>query len=202
MHPTICDFIVDLLENAIEAGASFIRVDLNELADRFEVEIEDNGRGMSEEAVKTATDPFFSTAGEKHPERKVGLGLAFAAQTADAIGGELSIRSQEGAGTSLRLVFRTDNIDCPPTGELPSTLAALFGFDGCYELALRRTRMGRGYQVRRSELMQALGRIDDVEARGLITEYLASQEDELNQGDDDGQDEFGRTAATAAEQTA
>lgn len=202
MHRTICDFILDLLENSIEAGASSIRLDLNELAGRFEVQIRDNGRGMSTEEVKRATDPFFSDAGEKHPERRVGLGLAFAAQTAAAIGGELSIRSREGEGTDLRLVFPTDNIDCPPKGELPSALAALFGFDGGYELELHRVRMDSEYRVRRSELVRALGRIDDVEARGLITEYLTSQEDELKQGDDDGQDEFGRAAAAAAEQTA
>ncbi|HUX21007.1 MAG TPA: ATP-binding protein [Spirochaetia bacterium] len=201
MHRTICDYVLDLVENSVEAGSSVISVSLSETESLLRLRVEDNGKGMSDEETALAIDPFYSDFQKKHPERKVGLGLSFAAQTASEIGGEFSIDSQVSVGTLLELSFPLDNIDCPPTGELPSTLAALFGFGGSYELRLHRVRKGREYTISRSDFVRVLGSIDDVGARGLIQEYLASCEDELQRGENDGQDEFGRVTETAAEQT-
>lgn len=201
MHRTVCDFVLDLVENSVEAGSSAIAVSFSETETFLRLRIQDNGKGMNAEEIAQATDPFYSDFQNKHPERKVGLGLSFAAQTASEIGGEFSLKSQEGVGTLLELSFPVTNIDCPPIGEVVSTLAALFGFEGSYELQLRRMRNGEEYTINRSDFVRVLGSIDDVGARGLIQEYLASCEDDLQRGKDDGKDEFGRVTETAAEQT-
>lgn len=46
---------------------------------------------MDEETLKKVKDPFF-TDGEKHKERKVGLGIPFLIQ-AEAAGGNLTFQS-------------------------------------------------------------------------------------------------------------
>lgn len=203
MHQSICDYVLDLVENAIESGASWIRVTLWKRNNRMSMLIRDDGRGMTAQEMNRATDPFFSDAMAKHPERKVGLGLAFAAQTAEAIGGKLSLHSTPRVGTVVGLRFPLDHVDCPPVGnDLPSTLAALFGFPGSYELDLQRTGAGDGYRVKRSELVEVLGSIDDVGARVLVRDYLESCENDLRWGECDGEDEPGGAAEAPRKQTA
>ncbi len=65
--------ILDLLENAIRAGATVIAVDVEEEPDRdlLCISVEDNGPGLGV-PEETAADPFFTTKEGK----KTGLGLA------------------------------------------------------------------------------------------------------------------------------
>ena len=72
MHDSIGDMIVDCLQNSVEADASRIVLTVDETPDFLDVCIEDNGKGMSDEELKRATDPFY-TDGVKHKHRKVGL---------------------------------------------------------------------------------------------------------------------------------
>ena len=60
--------------------------------------VEDVGIGMSARTRERALDDFYTT--------KVtgsGLGLAFVRRVAEAHGGEVSLTSKEGAGTTVRL---------------------------------------------------------------------------------------------------
>ncbi len=52
--------VLDLLENAVEAGASKIEIRVEEdlAADRLTIDISDNGCGMREESVSRVLDPF------------------------------------------------------------------------------------------------------------------------------------------------
>ena len=65
--------ILDILENAVEAGASAIEVSIDEdpTADGMVIEIVDNGRGMKPESDDKVLDPFYSTRKTRH----VGLGF-------------------------------------------------------------------------------------------------------------------------------
>jgi len=55
--------ILDVLENAVEAGASRIGITIDEdaKADRMVIEIVDNGRGMRKDGVERVLDPFYTT---------------------------------------------------------------------------------------------------------------------------------------------
>jgi len=79
--------ILDIAENAIRAGGTKIVIKLLEdkSNDRLNVSIEDDGKGMDEETVKRALDPFFTTKDSK----EVGLGLALLSQAAEQSGGDL-----------------------------------------------------------------------------------------------------------------
>ena len=82
MHAAVCDFILDCLQNSVEAGASEVYLAINQTSRKFSVSIKDNGRGMDEDQLKKAVDPFY-TDGIKHKSRKVGLGLPFLIQTVE-----------------------------------------------------------------------------------------------------------------------
>ena len=104
MHASVCDTLSDLVQNAIEAGASRTELTVYTGPDRIEVRVADNGKGMDEETLARAVEPFYSEAG-KHDRRRVGLGLPLLYQTAEAVNGTVKIWSKAGEGTTVRFTF-------------------------------------------------------------------------------------------------
>ena len=115
--------ILDLLENAVEAGASRIEIKIEEdlEADWVVIEIADNGRGMSQEVIERVQDPFYTTRKTRH----VGLGLPLFLEAARRCGGNLVIQSERGKGTQVRATFRHSHIDRAPLGDMPAALLAI-----------------------------------------------------------------------------
>lgn len=68
------------------------------------LEIEDTGIGMSEEVEKRIFDPFYTT---KDSARGTGLGLSISLEIVRSHGGEMQVESQEGRGSTFRLVLPT-----------------------------------------------------------------------------------------------
>ena len=179
MHATICDMISDLVHNSIEADATQITLVLEESDNTLNVEIRDNGKGMSAEILRKAKDPFYTEAG-KHRHRRVGLGLPFLFQTAEAIGGQAEIDSKEGAGTTVRFRFNMAHVDLPEFGDFAAAAAALmsYGFDG--NLVIRRIVDGREYAVEKRELHEVLGDLNSVDSLQMMKKFLETNEEELN----------------------
>ena len=179
MHASLCDFLSDIVQNAVESGADFIRVVLDEGDTTFTCTVEDTGKGMSEAVLKRVTDPFY-TDGVKHAKRKVGLGIPFLIQAVEAVSGTFSLESTEGKGTKVIFSFALDHIDCPPKGDVASTLLSMISFPGSYHLVVRRTlSIGGGqdaYVGDRTGLEELLGSFTDVGALQLLRTYLQSQE--------------------------
>ena len=115
--------ILDLVENCIAAGAKCVAVRIreNRPEDFLSIEIADDGSGMSEGILKTATDPFFTT----RTTRRVGLGLPLFEQAARMAGGEVEIESRPGAGTKVTGVFKYSHLDRQPLGDVAGTLLSL-----------------------------------------------------------------------------
>ncbi len=178
MHASVCDFVSDLAQNAIEAGAKGIIVELREEGGRIEASVADDGKGMDEATLKQCTDPF-QTDGVKHARRKVGLGLPFVQQAAEQAGGSFDIQSEEGMGTSVFFAFDAANVDTPPRGDVPGTVAGLMNYPGGHELVFVRSAGGRSYRISREEVRAALGGVETAEDLGVLEEYTASLEEEL-----------------------
>lgn len=104
MHGTIGDFILDLVENSVEAGSSFIEVEIGEAEDGVHVRVADDGCGMNSEERERALDSL-KNSGAKHPGRKVGLGLPFIQQAVEQAGGSFSLQSEKGRGTKVCFFF-------------------------------------------------------------------------------------------------
>ena len=129
---TLTFHITDIASNSVRAGATRISLEITIHEDHTTVRITDNGCGMDAEKVSRITNPFYTT----RTTRKVGLGIPFLIQNAEQTGGHVSITSEPGKGTAVTACFITSNIDCPPMGDLPGTVAMLIsgnpGINVCF----------------------------------------------------------------------
>jgi hypothetical protein len=187
LHFTLNDLIVDITQNGAESGAELVELFIAETYSPEKAEIRftvrDNGKGMDKETLQRATDPFV-TDGVKHPHRKVGLGLPFLIQTAEQSGGGWNIDSMPGKGTTVTAWFDLRNIDTPPFEDIPGLFRTVLMFEGPREMLLRRIRKGANgspdldYEIRKTDILGALGSLDDAESLILLKDYLQSLEDE------------------------
>ena len=176
MHFTLADLVADITQNGVEAGADLVELEVSEDGKEFRFQVKDNGKGMTEEGLKRAIDPFI-TDGVKHPGRKVGLGLPFLIQTAEQSGGGWDIKSKKGEGTSVSAWFDTGNVDMPPVGDIPLMFRTILMFNSSAEIIIRRKKMADEYEVIKSELMDAIGSFEDVSNLVLLGEYLQGLEE-------------------------
>ncbi len=179
MHYNLCDIIADLTQNATEAQATKITVELLETDKDLTVYIRDNGKGMSPAVLQKAIDPFY-TDGVKHPKRSIGLGIPFLIQTASDTGGFWDIQSKEGEGTTVTARFDLTNIDTPPMGDVPLLFRQILTLPGDCEIQIIRkknTKTARfEYDFLRSDLIDALGNLETVGNLALLLDFLQSQE--------------------------
>ena len=94
MHASVCDFMIDCLQNSIEARSSCISLEFVESDSDVSIRIIDNGIGMTDKEIQKAVDPFYSD-GSKHRQRRVGLGLPFMVQAVEQTGGNWIIESKK-----------------------------------------------------------------------------------------------------------
>lgn len=115
--------ILDLVENALAAGASVIRLAISEssTADRLSIVVEDNGCGMPAAKRDRLDDPFITT----RRSRRVGLGLSLLWAAARRCEGDLEVTAYPGHGTVVAAHFRRSHIDRAPLGDIGATVAAL-----------------------------------------------------------------------------
>ncbi|MDC7221699.1 MAG: sensor histidine kinase [Spirochaetales bacterium] len=179
MHFAICDYILDMVQNSLEAGADLVELNLTERYNGLTLILKDNGCGMTEVELERAKDPFY-TDGVKHASRKVGLGIPFLIQMAETSEGMFDIKSEKGVGTEVTVFFNTSNIDTPPVGDLVSLFFQAMTFDGSYELIVNRQFPSGGkenYDLVRSQLKEILGDLNRAETMGLLRDFIASQEE-------------------------
>ena len=119
--------VLDITENSVKAGATLIRIELLEENSTLSITVTDNGNGMSEEVLRSVTDPFYTT----RTTRRVGLGIPLFKFAAEQTGGGITIKSKlktdgvEDHGTVVNAIFHTDHIDFTPLGDIISTLVTL-----------------------------------------------------------------------------
>jgi len=203
MHFTLTDLVTDITQNGAESGADLVELSVEETVAsagkrEFRFTVKDNGKGMSSEELSRAQDPFI-TDGIKHPGRKVGLGIPFLIQTAQQSGGGWDIKSEKkngtpvsgetatDCGTEISAWFDLDNVDTPPLGDIPGMFRTVLLFTGPDEMVIRRFRAsapgagGEGhveYEIRKTELSDALGNLEDAQSLILLDQYLRSLEDD------------------------
>ena len=149
--------VLDVIENALEAGASWIQVHIDEdlEADLLTIEVVDNGRGMSKELLDRVLNPFYTTRRTRH----VGLGLPLFREAARRCDGELVIQSEPGKGTRVKATFRRSHIDRAPMGDIPSTLLALLLSKHAVDLDYTHSVEDRKFQLNTVEIRKELGDI-------------------------------------------
>jgi len=111
--------LLDIAENSAAADSHNISIKVHEdlYQDQLVVSVSDDGRGMDVETAQNVQDPFYTT----RTTRKVGLGIPLLKLAAEQAEGSFSLQSEPGKGTKVEAVFRHNNIDRMPLGDLPST---------------------------------------------------------------------------------
>ncbi|MDR0732188.1 MAG: ATP-binding protein [Treponema sp.] len=182
MHFTLADLVTDITQNGAESGAALVELEVSQTGNsggggEFRFTVRDNGKGMSADEVKRAVDPFVSD-GLKHPRRRVGLGLPFLIQTAEQSGGGWDIKSEKGKGTTVSAWFDAGNVDMPPVGDIPGMFRSILMFQGPQEIRISRSCGGRSYELRKTEISEALGGLEDTGSLVLLDKYLRSLEED------------------------
>lgn len=92
--------VLNLLINAVQAmpQGGAVRVFVRKRNGRVSVVVEDQGPGLSDEALEHAFDPFYSTKREG-----TGLGLSIAFQIIDQQGGDLRVENRSGGGARFSM---------------------------------------------------------------------------------------------------
>jgi len=147
--------ILDIVENATTAGATFVEITIQEdkEADLLTLTIRDNGRGMTEEMARKARSPFGTT----RTTRRVGLGIPLLEQSARETGGRLRLESTLGKGTCVTAVFQVSHVDRRPLGDIGATLISLIMGSPDVDFRLELRAEGADAEVDTREMRDELG---------------------------------------------
>jgi anti-sigma regulatory factor (Ser/Thr protein kinase) len=174
--------LLDVLQNALEAGSTQVEVSIDEnLADdRLTIEVRDDGRGMDDEAVRRVLDPFFTTRTTRH----VGLGLPLFAAAAQRCDGDLIVDSAPGRGTTVTATFRHSHLDRAPLGDMPGTLLAflLHGGEDTPRLYYRHRVNGETFELDTTAMQAELGGIplSYPPVRAWLRDFISEGEAQLS----------------------
>ncbi|MBN2323709.1 MAG: HAMP domain-containing histidine kinase [Spirochaetes bacterium] len=153
--------ILDLVENAVKAGASVVTVSVFQIRGLglLEVAVEDNGKGL-EVPQDVATDPFYTTSTLK----KTGLGLSLFKGGVERSGGSMVLSTSPLGGLSVRATMPMTHVDRSPLGDLAGTLFSVVCANPELELVCRLRVDGREIEVTRS----AVGKKRDMKTENGI----------------------------------
>lgn len=95
--------MVNLLGNAIKYNRAAGRVQVRALAsrERVKIEVQDTGLGLSEQEQQRLFEPFQRLRAEGSGVEGTGIGLALSRRLAQAMSGDLSVRSAAGEGSTF-----------------------------------------------------------------------------------------------------
>ncbi len=175
--------LLDLVHNSIAAGARHVDMAFR-LAPggALTMTVTDDGCGMDADTAQRALGPFSTS----RTTRKVGLGLPLTQANARATGGDLTITSQLGQGTTVTCVFHTRHIDCLPLGDLAQTIAALVAaYPNSPEFALTMSSPNgeSAFSTRETRDVLAPVPLDTPEVIDWITQSLREQTDNVFGGE-------------------
>jgi signal transduction histidine kinase len=94
----IKQLILNLARNAIEAtgGKGTVIINTEDRQDFVRMRVTDDGRGIHSDFLHKVFDPFFTTKDDN-----TGLGLAICKSIVDRHGGQITVESQTGVGTTV-----------------------------------------------------------------------------------------------------
>jgi len=160
--------ILDIMENCADAGAKkvYLCIEEDKSEGKLKIVIEDDGRGMSQEELNRALDPFYTT----RSTRRVGLGLPLFYETTKRCDGDFRLDSHPGKGTRVEASFTLDHIDLPPMGDLAGTITAFMAGHPEVDLTYVHRTNGDEFVLDTEEVKGILG-VDELTDPAII-EFL------------------------------
>ena len=101
--------LINLLTNAVkftpEGGVVSVRTRVDESSRLVHVDVCDTGIGIPAEQLSRVFEPFVQVGGGVSSDEGVGLGLAISRDLARAIGGDITLRSELGVGSTFTVTL-------------------------------------------------------------------------------------------------
>lgn len=171
--------ILDITENSVKAGATLTEITIDEVDNTLTISIKDDGCGMTEEVVRSVTDPFYTT----RTTRRVGLGIPLLKLAAEQTGGGIEIQStpddKSGGyhGTEIKARFFKDHIDFTPLGDVTATVTTLIQGHPDTDFLFLHKKDGKEVRLYTPELREALDGVSlaEYEVIKWIEGYLEEQ---------------------------
>ncbi len=174
--------VLDVVQNSVKAKATLISVEVTSdfEKDLMKIVISDNGCGMDKEQLNAVCDPFYTT----RTTRKVGLGVSFFKLAAESAGGEFSIASEKGVGTTTTATFQISNIDRIPLGDMTATMHSLITMNTEIDFVYEYRVDDKSFTLDTREFREILDGVpfDVPEVSEYIREYLTSNKNEVDCG--------------------
>jgi two-component system phosphate regulon sensor histidine kinase PhoR len=104
----ISNIIHNLLDNAEKYSNEVPQIVIKTLniSGGIEVDIKDNGIGMTQDSIKHIFDKFYRVhTGNRHDVKGFGLGLSYVKALMDAHNGRIKVKSELGSGSTFSLFF-------------------------------------------------------------------------------------------------
>jgi signal transduction histidine kinase len=120
VEQVLVNLIVNGAQAVPESREPQLTIRAEALTTGVKLSVADNGSGMSEEVVRRAFEPFFST---KPFGKGTGLGLSVSLGLAKAVGGDLRVAQSSPRGTTMELLIRSSLrlSTVPPPASRPSS---------------------------------------------------------------------------------
>ena len=164
--------VLDIVQNSITAKATLIKIELIEDInnDSLKINIFDNGKGMTDEQIKSVTDPFYTT----RTTRKIGLGIPLFKMAAEMSGGSFKIESIVGVGTKIFTSYIHSSIDRMPVGNINETVSMLIQMNPDIDFVYTHTFNEKSYSLDTRELREQLEDVplDTPDVIEWINDYL------------------------------
>ena len=168
--------VLDIVQNSITANANLIEIELIEDInnDMLKINIFDNGKGMTDEQIKSVTDPFYTT----RTTRKIGLGIPLFKMAAEMSGGTFKIESAVGVGTKIYASYIHSSIDRMPVGNINETVSMLIRMNPEIDFIYTHSYNEKSYSIDTRELRAQLDDIplDTPDVIDWIKEYLTEND--------------------------
>ena len=168
--------VLDIVQNSITANANLIEIELIEEInnDILKINIFDNGKGMTDEQIKSVTDPFYTT----RTTRKIGLGIPLFKMAAEMSGGSFKIESTVGSGTKIYTSYIYSSIDRMPVGNINETVSMLIRMNPYIDFVYTHTFNEKSYSLDTRELREQLENVplDTPEVIDWINDYLTEND--------------------------
>ncbi len=106
--------LINLIENAIKYSpeGSTVTIRLQSREDQVTIDVQDQGPGIAPEVKERIFERFFRVEGGRSPqEAGTGLGLSIARNMVERVGGELSLETEVGKGSTFRIVLPREEDD-------------------------------------------------------------------------------------------
>lgn len=149
--------ILDIAENSVAAKADKIEIRITESRreDLLTIEVNDNGEGMDKETLKKAMDPFYTSK----TVRRFGFGLSLLSEAARAANGHISIKSEKGKGTRVKVDFQHSHIDRQPLGDIGQTIITLIIGNPGIDLVFMHKKNGLVFRLDTQEIKARLDKV-------------------------------------------